>query len=65
MKYLAILKDSVREAIDGKIFYVTVILSVLVSLGVAGLSFRPVPMPEAVEEWVGMGNVLSGLPERF
>jgi ABC-type transport system involved in multi-copper enzyme maturation permease subunit len=41
MKYLAILKDSVREAIDSKVLYVMVGLSVLVTLFVLTLSFKP------------------------
>ena len=43
MKFLAILKDSIREAIDAKVIYVTVGLSVLFSSSlVASISFRPV-----------------------
>jgi ABC-type transport system involved in multi-copper enzyme maturation permease subunit len=43
MKYLAILKDSLREAIDTKVFYVMVGLSLVVILCVASVSFRPEP----------------------
>jgi ABC-type transport system involved in multi-copper enzyme maturation permease subunit len=46
MKYLAILKDSFREAIDTKIIYFTFGLAVLFLLGVASLSFRQVPAEE-------------------
>jgi len=46
MKYLAILKDSLREAIDTKIIYFTLGLAVLFLLGIASLSFRQVPAEE-------------------
>jgi hypothetical protein len=41
MKFLAILRDSVREAFDSKVLYALVILSGLVVLGVASISFKP------------------------
>jgi ABC-type transport system involved in multi-copper enzyme maturation permease subunit len=50
MKYLAILKDSVREAIDLKVFYVSVALSVLLSLLVLSVTYRPVTAEEILEE---------------
>jgi ABC-type transport system involved in multi-copper enzyme maturation permease subunit len=43
MKYWAILKDSFREAIDTKVLYVMVGLSLLVTLVVASMSFEPLP----------------------
>jgi hypothetical protein len=43
MKYLAILKDSLREAIDTKVFYVMVGLSFLVILAIASVGFEPIP----------------------
>src|SRR5262245_53981836 len=49
MKFLAILKDSLREAIDSKVFYVTVGLSLLLILLIGSISFRPVPAGEAFE----------------
>jgi ABC-type transport system involved in multi-copper enzyme maturation permease subunit len=42
MKFLAILKDSIREAIDAKVFYVMVALSVLLTLLTLSISFTPV-----------------------
>jgi ABC-type transport system involved in multi-copper enzyme maturation permease subunit len=42
MKFLAILKDSVRESIDFKIFYVMVGLSLLLAVLGLSLSFTPV-----------------------
>ncbi len=41
MKFWAILKDSVREAVDFKVLYVMVGLSVLLGLVAASLSFTP------------------------
>jgi ABC-type transport system involved in multi-copper enzyme maturation permease subunit len=43
MKYLAILKDSVREAIDNKVIFVMIGLSLLVTLFVFSLGFSPLP----------------------
>jgi ABC-type transport system involved in multi-copper enzyme maturation permease subunit len=43
MKFLAILKDSLREAIDAKVFYVMVGLSVLVTLLAFTITFKPAP----------------------
>jgi hypothetical protein len=43
MKFLAILRDSVREALDAKVIYFLFGLSALVMVGVASLSFRPQP----------------------
>lgn len=43
MKYLAILKDSLREALDSKVLYVMVAVSTLVILFVATLSFETLP----------------------
>jgi ABC-type transport system involved in multi-copper enzyme maturation permease subunit len=55
MKYLAILKDSWREALDSKVLYFLLGLSALVILGVASISFRPKPADEG----------LSAILERF
>jgi ABC-type transport system involved in multi-copper enzyme maturation permease subunit len=41
MKFLAILKDSFREALDTKVFYVMIGLSALLTLVAATLSFQP------------------------
>ena len=43
MKYLAILKDSVREALDSKVLYALMGMSVLVIVVVAGMTFEPEP----------------------
>jgi ABC-type transport system involved in multi-copper enzyme maturation permease subunit len=43
MKFLAILKDSVREAVDTKVFYVMVGLSLVLVVLAASASFTPEP----------------------
>lgn len=43
MKYLAMLKDSMRETIDGKIFLAMLALTTLVLLLTASMSFEPKP----------------------
>lgn len=48
MKFLAILKDSFREAIDAKVFYVMVGLSLLVTLVGLTLTFTPTASGERV-----------------
>lgn len=50
MKYLAILKDSLREAIDTKVFYVTLAISSILILLVASVSFRPVAVEEQAQQ---------------
>src|SRR5262245_11548746 len=58
MKYLAILKDSLREALDNKVMYVTVGLSLLVTLVLLSVGFDPLP-PEEVIGRALTGNLLS------
>jgi hypothetical protein len=48
MKYLAILRDSLREVLDSKVFYVMLALSGVVILGVASVSFEYQPAEEGV-----------------
>jgi hypothetical protein len=43
MKYWAILKDSFKEALDTKVIYVMVGLSLFVTFVVASMSFKPLP----------------------
>jgi len=50
MKYLAILKDSFLEAVDAKIFYVMVGLSLLLALLVGCISYQPVPALDFMQE---------------
>jgi ABC-type transport system involved in multi-copper enzyme maturation permease subunit len=49
MKYLAILKDSVREAIDNKVIYVMIALSLLVTLFVLTTSFTPLSAQKTMD----------------
>jgi ABC-type transport system involved in multi-copper enzyme maturation permease subunit len=56
MKYLAILKDSWREALDSKVLYALIILSLLVVIGVASISFKPQPADK------GLQDILSRFP---
>jgi hypothetical protein len=66
MKYLAILKDSLREALDSKLLYFTLGLSALVVLVVGSVTFRSVPVEELVSRiaitmnwvmgWAGQGQ---------
>jgi ABC-type transport system involved in multi-copper enzyme maturation permease subunit len=49
MKLLAVFKDSLREAIDSKVFYVMVGLSSLVILFALTLSFKPQPALEVMK----------------
>lgn len=49
MKYLAILRDSVREALDTKILYVMMGLAALTLLLLASISYRQLTMEEEVE----------------
>jgi ABC-type transport system involved in multi-copper enzyme maturation permease subunit len=51
-KYLAILKDSLREAIDNKILYVMVGLSFLIIAVIASMSFRPLSADKAMKSIV-------------
>lgn len=50
MKYLAILKDSLYEALDTKVFYAMLGLSCLVILVVASVSYRPVAVEGEVQK---------------
>jgi ABC-type transport system involved in multi-copper enzyme maturation permease subunit len=52
MKYLAILKDSLREALDSTVLYVMLGLSALVILFVGTMSFTPLPAAKTMEKLV-------------
>jgi ABC-type transport system involved in multi-copper enzyme maturation permease subunit len=49
VKYLAMLKDSFREAVDTKVFFVMIALSALLALIVASVGFKPRPVAELPE----------------
>lgn len=51
MRYMAILKDSMREALDSKVLYVMIGLSTIVILVVASLSFKPLPAEKTMERF--------------
>lgn|SRR5262245_56166628 len=64
MKYLAILKDSLREALDSKLLYFTLGVSVLVVLLVGSVTFRPVPVEEQVTKTAQFMNGILQLGGR-
>jgi ABC-type transport system involved in multi-copper enzyme maturation permease subunit len=49
MKFIAILKDSLRETLDVKLFYVMVTLSLLTILLVLSVTYKPAPMERQLE----------------
>jgi ABC-type transport system involved in multi-copper enzyme maturation permease subunit len=53
MKYLAILKDSLREALDSKVLYVLAGISGVLTLLLLSVSFRPVSAEEALRGATG------------
>ena len=53
MKYLAILKDSLREALDSKVLYVLFALSTLSIIVVAMLSFKPLTAEKTMQQFFG------------
>jgi ABC-type transport system involved in multi-copper enzyme maturation permease subunit len=59
MKFLAILKDSLREAIDAKVFYVMAGLSVLLTLVAFTLTFTPTASGERVMQMAAVPLNLS------
>ena len=63
MKYFAIIKDSLREALDSTVLYVMIGLSTLVILFVATLSFRPLPAEKTMKSLVE--GTFRFLPEKM
>ena len=61
MKFLAILKDSVREAMDTSVFYVMAGLSALLIVVMASISFKPVSVEDDVKQFTGTFNWIMGL----
>ena len=55
MKYFAILKDSLREALDSKVLYVLLALSTLVIGFVALLSFKPLSAEKTMQQFIQSG----------
>ncbi len=62
MSFLAILKDSFREAVDGFVIYAMLGLSALIILVVGSLSFTPAPPEKALDEIVERFNAV--FPEK-
>jgi len=63
MKALAIFYDSLREALDSKVLYVTVGLSLLVILLTASVSFRQIPVQEQVENLAEFATIMAGMQQ--
>ncbi|MGH7174418.1 MAG: ABC transporter permease [Gemmataceae bacterium] len=59
MKFLAILKDSLREAIDTKVFYVMVALSLLLALLAFSFEFKPTPSGQQVMQFAIVSMALD------
>lgn len=49
MKFLAMLRDSLRETLDAKLFYVMIALSLLVVVLAGSVTYRPVTMKQRLE----------------
>ncbi|HKB37719.1 MAG TPA: hypothetical protein VKD72_14830, partial [Gemmataceae bacterium] len=64
MKFLAILRDSLRETIDTKVFYVMVGLSVLLTLFALGVTFHPRPAQDSLE-WMANASLNRDLIGNF
>jgi ABC-type transport system involved in multi-copper enzyme maturation permease subunit len=60
MRYFAIFKDSIREAMDTWVFYVMAGLSALLILVVASLSFRPLTVEDDLKQFTGNFNWIMG-----
>src|SRR5579883_949816 len=63
MKFLAILKDSLREALDTWVFYVMVGISLLAILFIGHVAYRPVSVEEVVRSNMTLMNM--GLQRAF
>jgi ABC-type transport system involved in multi-copper enzyme maturation permease subunit len=59
MRFLAILKDSIREAIDTKVFYVTLGLSTFLLILVASVSFRPLTVEDEAQQTAQLFNMIT------
>ncbi|MBA4067107.1 MAG: hypothetical protein C0501_26050 [Isosphaera sp.] len=58
MKFLTVLKDSYREAVDGKVFQAMVVLAGLFILFVASISYRPLTLEDGLARKFGVLNYL-------
>lgn len=57
MKFLAILKDSYKEAVSGWVLQALMVLAALLMIFVVGLSFRPLSPEEDIERQFGLLNL--------
>src|SRR5262245_34925712 len=57
MKVIAMLKDSLRETLDAKLFYVMVGLSLLTVVLAASVTYTPVTMEERLKADTDMANM--------
>jgi ABC-type transport system involved in multi-copper enzyme maturation permease subunit len=64
MKYLAVLKDSFREAIDAKVFYAMLALSLVLIVIVASIGFAPTEGADALPSMLRNGQFLTVSPDR-
>ena len=60
MKFLALMKDSFREAVDTWVVYATLVRSALLILVVASVSYRPVTVQEEAQQNPGSVQSCSG-----
>lgn len=58
MQFLAILKDSFREAVDGFVIYLMIALSALIIIIVGSMSYTPSAPPEAMDSIVKKFNLV-------
>src|SRR5436305_1048567 len=61
MKFFVILKDSYREAVDGKVFQAMLVLSALFILFVSSISYKPLTLRDALDRKFGIINYLTSL----
>jgi ABC-type transport system involved in multi-copper enzyme maturation permease subunit len=62
-RYLAILKDTLQETLDYKIFYILMAGSLLIILGILTLKFESKPAQEVIEQIIS--DVIKGRVENF
>ena len=60
MKLLALLRDSLREAVDLKIFAAMLVLSGLLTLFVASISYRPITLEEELTARANEYSLMTG-----
>lgn len=56
MKYVALLKDSLKEAMDSKVLYLTVGITALLLIIIGTIRFKPLPVDEQVNGVMGLLN---------